>query len=148
MVDEFLGTVCLPLGSSTFSIGAMFPDFVGLVQEACGNYMFGACVNHCVRADMDLCIPCKGLTILLIFDVDGQWFVHVHSLVKEDFVVVDQSVSYENQWVESMEDKCPGRCFVVSFIRALESGKAIIWDGINELILKDGLNGDGGVKLF
>ena len=47
-----------------------------------------------------------------------------------------------------MEDNDLEGALVVSFIWVPEFGKVVIWDGINELISKDGLHGNGGVKLF
>ena len=46
MVGESMGPECFPVRPSTFSIGEMFPDFVGLVQEASGDCVLGAHMEY------------------------------------------------------------------------------------------------------
>ena len=128
MISEFLGPVGLPVGPSAFSFGATFTDFVGFVEEVCGDCMFGACVNHFFREDGDSGISCKRLTTLLLFGVDDQWFVDVHWLVKEDFVVVNHDVDDESVSVKNVEDNILEDALVLSFIWVPEFDNVVIWD--------------------
>ena len=54
-------------GPSAVFIRESFPDFIGLVEETCGNGMFGACVNHCLRGKGYACIGNKRLAVFLFF---------------------------------------------------------------------------------
>ena len=50
--------------------------------------------------------------------------------------------------MEDIKDSVTKHALVVSFVRVPKFGKVVILDGNNELILQDGLHGDGGVACF
>ena len=133
--------------NSIFSYSFMWIQIKkSLVEEVHGNHMFSAHVNNYFGGNKDSGVGCKKLTVFLLFYVYDQWFVDIYWLIEEDFVVIDHGVGYESVLDKDVENNVLEGALVVFFVEVPEFGKVLVWDGIGELISKDVLHGDGGVK--
>ena len=147
MISEFLGPVWFPFQTNAFFIRESFPDFLGLVEGACGNCMLGTCVNHFLGKMRTWALAAKDWKFSYF---KCRWpMVCWYPLVgQRGACFVNHGVSDECTLIKDVEDNVTKSALVVSFTGVPKFGDGVIWDGINELISKDGLHGNGSVISF